>query len=682
MDDTLKMYANDYDFSDDEIEMITELEIDETRKKFKIDPIELMFRNDDENLVISADDMNIEDLIDFENEEDSNELNIIDVTFNQAYENNDIDTVISLIDDVSINTLSDLLMTLLANSKNIELFTTIVNQVDPSFNDNYLMQSICIHNLKDFCKIVLNHPKLNISDDLSELFKLCNEYNSEDVLKLIVSSNKVGMKEKIEICLTKTECFYFDIIYGLIENHKENDNKLLSICCEFGFPSVLERLSKKSDYDPTVNDNCALILAVTNKHYSIVKILLDDLRIYPSFDDNMALNLAIDCEAKEIIDLFLENPRTNLHNVNQFLRIKAYDLRLVNIINKVFSIEEITVQIFSYIPQSLAISKIIWKYTETEKTYKNKLVRFIPQIKINHINLIERIKTLPNVDLISLSDITYINDEITQKLIKNMKLEGDTSALSLFFTKCKILNECYKDVFIEKFFDTNIFEPVGSKYEKNIKVLRKYFTITKSSSGLYKIDYTGIDLHKFYNNKICMFHKSGYYINDKNTEDMMIALMLNNKNVFNEILQRNDLNLNRIILSGDISLPFCGRDSKTDLVSILLPYLITSTQLKLFEILYKKYRSHFLTPETEEKCIIYIIHNGLVDYFKLLIHKLESQDDLIEYIALRNTNNVSCIKMIILLYKKLSSEKKSCLFARFICNGDDELLQYTKYHLT
>src|SRR3990172_6985980 len=67
----------------------------------------------------------------------------------------------------------------------------------------------------------------------------------------------------------------------------------------------------KAGYDPTINNNYSIRLAVRYGHTEIVRLLLQDLRVDPAVDNNYAIRIASSEGHTEIVRLLLQDPRVD-----------------------------------------------------------------------------------------------------------------------------------------------------------------------------------------------------------------------------------------------------------------------------------------------------------------------------------------------------------------------------------
>ena len=99
-------------------------------------------------------------------------------------------------------------------------------------------------------------------------------------------------------------------ILELIFNHQgcpSTQNNLYFAICK-GYKKCVEILLKKPTIDPSLQNNLALMKAISHNHLDIVEILLKDDRVDSSDRQNTFLEIAIKNKNRQILELLLQNP--------------------------------------------------------------------------------------------------------------------------------------------------------------------------------------------------------------------------------------------------------------------------------------------------------------------------------------------------------------------------------------
>lgn len=146
-------------------------------------------------------------------------------------------------------------------------------------------RALRINNLKKI-KHLLEDPTFNIESIDTE----------KVIIKAVETHNSILLK-----LLLKDGRFQPDI----------NNNYLISLASEKGFPKIVKRLLKDPRIDPSANNNEAFRLAAARGKVRVVELLLADPRVDPGAENNEAFNLAVQNQHIKVVELLLADPRVD-----------------------------------------------------------------------------------------------------------------------------------------------------------------------------------------------------------------------------------------------------------------------------------------------------------------------------------------------------------------------------------
>jgi hypothetical protein len=164
---------------------------------------------------------------------------------------------------------------------------------------------------------IINYKNLNHSEYHSIILDII-KYNKVDYLrKILPFINNVDFDIIYVKNAFENKCYeLFKLLYSLDSVRYKNLNIIFNIACEKGLDSIVRMMIMNPTLDPTTSNNVALITAVKNKHYSIVKLLLTQDIIDVNTNYYCPFRSSIHNNDIEMVEIIMNHPTSNINNIN------------------------------------------------------------------------------------------------------------------------------------------------------------------------------------------------------------------------------------------------------------------------------------------------------------------------------------------------------------------------------
>lgn len=162
------------------------------------------------------------------------------------------------------------------NNNNDLIVKELLKQgVDPSFNDNIIMNA-CIKGSIKVINNLLEDPRIDPSIK-----------NNQPLIEAI-KNNHVSIVDRL-------------LADPRVDPTDRNNNALI-LACQYGFTGIVDRLLQDPRVDPSDNDNLAIVRATSYGHLSVINRLLDDIRVNVKARNNAAIKEATRRGYKDIVN--------------------------------------------------------------------------------------------------------------------------------------------------------------------------------------------------------------------------------------------------------------------------------------------------------------------------------------------------------------------------------------------
>ena len=114
-------------------------------------------------------------------------------------------------------------------------------------------------------------------EEFKNIESFIKKYNVKNFISILKNNENIN----IDLCLIiATKFNKIEIAFHLLDNYKNKfDNKSLLLAAEFGHFSILNKILKHPDFNPTIFLNSAIIYAYNERKYKSVTLLWYDKRV-------------------------------------------------------------------------------------------------------------------------------------------------------------------------------------------------------------------------------------------------------------------------------------------------------------------------------------------------------------------------------------------------------------------
>ena len=184
----------------------------------------------------------------------------------------------------------------------------------------YTLRLACRYGKLDIVKLLVVHYRVNISAFENVALNEACKYGQIEILKYILSSLNFYQKYTSYISRELMSPPFHDrhanVISLLLEDGRfdpsDQNNQAIIKAAQMGNLEIVKILLQDSRVDPSDQNNEAIVRAAENGNLETVKLLLLDPRVDPSDQNNEAINSASRKGYVEIVKLLIEDPRVDL----------------------------------------------------------------------------------------------------------------------------------------------------------------------------------------------------------------------------------------------------------------------------------------------------------------------------------------------------------------------------------
>ncbi|MEM3858771.1 MAG: ankyrin repeat domain-containing protein [Candidatus Micrarchaeaceae archaeon] len=217
-------------------------------------------------------------------------------------------------------------------------------------------------------------------------------------------------------------------------------NKLFFKCIENNYIVILKYLITVKNFDPSIDNNRALILACEKSNYAIVDFLLKDNRVNPLAQNKKALSICVSNGKLNILELFFSAVKLDTETLNEIF-IQACKEHKVNIVNAMLKFKDLDVSRGLYIAcnsSDTSLFNILFPIADISVYYDVCLVTVSLNGNLDIFNkLIFDKRIIPSENLILdlfINACKQGNYEIAIILLNNFKFNpGDLDQAALYY---------------------------------------------------------------------------------------------------------------------------------------------------------------------------------------------------------------------------------------------------------
>jgi hypothetical protein len=229
---------------------------------------------------------------------------------------------------------------------------------------------------------------------------------------------EIGFDPSVNNNTAIVEAVYFKAIESIILLLNDSrvdpsikDNFIIETVAKGNYnPLLMKLLLENPKIDPTINHNRAIFLAVKHGSVEVVKLLLEDPRVDPTIDNNYLIKYAVNVGEIDKVKLLLTYPKVNPGATNNYAILRAVDNGNIEIIKLLSADPRVDASASNNLAIKTAADKSI-KYKKYDEIIRILLEhpRVDPSIDNNYV--VKKIISEPENSL--LFDLLLSNSKIT-----------------------------------------------------------------------------------------------------------------------------------------------------------------------------------------------------------------------------------------------------------------------------
>jgi ankyrin repeat protein len=199
-------------------------------------------------------------------------------------------------------------------------------RIDPTFRNNYSINHAIASGNTKLVKILMSDKRVNLfnTDNLIKAY----DKGMYKIVMLLLDNDQVDPSyDNNFMILNACKCGQYDIVKKILLDSRVdssvNNNFAIVKASLYGYYKIVKLLLADNRVDPSARNNGAIQRAASSGHINIVKLLLADHRVDPSANNNYPLRMASQIGEIEIVKLLLSDER--VHQMKYLGIQSAYD---------------------------------------------------------------------------------------------------------------------------------------------------------------------------------------------------------------------------------------------------------------------------------------------------------------------------------------------------------------------